>query len=203
MIVCATPRSGGTKFGYDKAQELGIPFLNEVVPGNAIPFQFRPTWKNKFHELPCQPILTMDQLHRVTAYPESNHFVILVNGTNSHWLFHKADWFVARKNIKDWLCSVCNFWIKNRQGKMGLELIQTYLTFTIENGFTLYDFCRQHDKNIHWYEDMVYARKTSYTSLVEHKDYKKIIETMDYLVKSSNLLDTHEEIFYDRGFEEK
>lgn len=195
MIVCATPRSGGTVFGYDKAKELGVPFLNEVVPGNTKPFQFRPTWKNKYHELPCQPILSMTELFDASANPIADKFVILVNGSNSHWLFHQADWFVARRNIKEWLYSVCNFWIKNRQGKMSLDLIQTYLTFTIENGYALYAYCALNDKKIEWYEDMYY-RKNDYYHLFSHKDVSRITDTIEKLVEQTKILDVHKELTY-------
>ena len=195
MIVCATPRSGGTVFGYDKANELNVAFLNEVVPGNTVPFQFRPTWKNKYHELPSQPILAMQDLFDVSAYPESPNFVILVNGTNSHWLFHRADWFVARYNIKQWLYSVCNFWIKNRQGKMSLDLIQTYLTFTIENGYALYAYCTKYGKDIQWYEDMYY-RENPYKDLFNHPDVRQILLTIERLVEQTKILDTNKHLVY-------
>lgn len=195
MIVCATPRSGGTVFGYDKAKELGVPFLNEVVPGNTLPFQFKPTWKNKYHELPCQPILTFKELFDVSDNPEAEAYVLLVNGTNSHWLFHKADWFVARRNIKEWLFSVCNFWIKNRQGRMGLDLIQTYLLFTIENGYALYSYCNMYDKKIEWYED-TYYKKNEYEHLLKHPDFGKIHSTIELLVEQTKILDTHKELVY-------
>lgn len=195
MIVCATPRSGGTVFGYDKAKELKVPFLNEVVPGNTKPFEFRPTWKNKYHELPSQPILTIKELFDVSACPESEHFIILVNGTNSHWLFHKADWFVARRNIKEWLYSVCNFWIKNRQGKMSLDLIQTYITFTIENGYAMYAYCDLFEKEIQWYEN-TYYRKNDYYHLFGHKDASHILSTIEKLVEQTKILDVHKELIY-------
>jgi hypothetical protein len=195
MIVCATPRSGGTVFGFDKAKELGVVFLNEVVPGNTLPFQFRPTWKNKYHELPSQPILSMQELHNVSSNPSDEGFVVLVNGSNSHWLFHQAHWFVARRNIKEWMYSVCNFWIKNRNGKMGLELIQTYLVFMIENGYALYDFCTQYDKNITWYED-VYYKKNEYVHLHSHPDKWQILSTIEKLVEQTKILDTHKELVY-------
>ena len=195
MIVCATPRSGGTVFGYNKAKELNVPFLNEVVPGNTDPFQFRPTWKNKYHELPCQPILSMKELFDVSANPIADKFVILVNGSNSHWLFHQADWFVARRNIKEWLYSVCNFWIKNRQGKMSLDLIQTYLAFTIENGYALYAYCNLNDQKIEWYEDMYY-RKNDYYHLFSHKDVSRITDTIEKLVEQTKILDINKELTY-------
>jgi hypothetical protein len=195
MIVCATPRSGGTVFGFDKARELGVPFLNEVVPGNTIPFQFRPTWKNKYHELPSQPILTMEDLFTASACPESKNFVVLINGTNSHWLFHKADWFVARRNIKEWLYSVCNFWIKNRQGKMSVDLIQTYLNFTIENGYAMYAYCTKENKAINWYED-IYYRKNEYEHLLNHPEKWQILSTIEILVDQTNILDVHKELVY-------
>jgi hypothetical protein len=195
MIVCATPRSGGTVFGYDKAKELGVPFLNEVVPGNTLPFQFRPTWKNKYHELPSQPILTLEEFFSHSEHGAHTPHVILVNGTNSHWVFHKARWFVARRNIKEWLYSVCNFWIKNRQGKMSLDLIQTYLTFTIENGYVLYQYCTNNDKKIEWYEDMYY-RKNEYKELHNHPDKWQIFSTIEHLVEQTKILDTHKELSY-------
>lgn len=195
MIVCATPRSGGTVFGYNKAKELNVPFLNEVVPGNTDPFQFRPTWKNKYHELPCQPILSMKELFDISANPIADKFVILVNGSNSHWLFHQADWFVARRNIKEWLYSVCNFWIKNRQGKMSLDLIQTYLAFTIENGYALYAYCNLNDQKIEWYEDMYY-RKNDYYHLFSHKDVSRITDTIEKLVEQTKILDINKELTY-------
>ena len=195
MIVCATPRSGGTVFGYNKAKELNVPFLNEVVPGNTDPFQFRPTWKNKYHELPCQPILSMKELFDISANPIADKFVILVNGSNSHWLFHQADWFVARRNIKEWLYSVCNFWIKNRQGKMSLDLIQTYLAFTIENGYALYAYCNLNDQKIEWYEDMYY-RKNDYYHLFSHKDVSRITDTVEKLVEQTKILDINKELTY-------
>ena len=195
MIVCATPRSGGTVFGYNKAKELNVPFLNEVVPGNTDPFQFRPTWKNKYHELPCQPILSMKELFDISANPIADKFVILVNGSNSHWLFHQADWFVARRNIKEWLYSVCNFWIKNRQGKMSLDLIQTYLAFTIENGYALYAYCNLNDQKIEWYEDMYY-RKNDYYHLFSHKDVSRITGTIEKLVEQTKILDINKELTY-------
>lgn len=195
MIVCATPRSGGTVFGYNKAKELGVPFLNEVVPGNTDPFQFRPTWKNKYHELPCQPIFSMRDLFDISANPIADKFVILVNGSNSHWLFHQADWFVARRNVKEWLFSVCNFWIKNRQGKMSLDLIQTYLSFTIENGYALYAYCNLNDKKIEWYEDMYY-RKNNYYHLFSHKDVSHITHTIEKLVEQTKILDINKELTY-------
>jgi len=195
MIVCATPRSGGTVFAYDKAKELGIQFLNEVEPGNTDVFQFRPTWKNKYHELPSQPILTMDQLFTVSACPESERFIVLVNGTNSHWLFHRADWFVARRNIKHWLYSVCNFWIKNRQGKMSLDLIQTYLSFTIQNGYALYAYCKQHDRKIEWYEDN-YKSLNTYNHLFECKDFKTIDMMIFDLVNQTRIIKINNELTY-------
>jgi hypothetical protein len=195
MIVCATPRSGGTVFGYDKAKELGIPFLNEVVPGNTEPFQFRPTWKNKYHELPCQPILSMKELFDISANPITDKFIILVNGSNSHWLFHQADWFVARRNIKQWLHSVCNFWIKNRQGRMSLDLIQTYLTFTIENGYALYAYCTGYKKEILWYEDLYY-RENQYKELFSHPDVTQILSTIERLVEQTKILDTNKHLVY-------
>jgi hypothetical protein len=195
MIVCATPRSGGTIFGYDKAKELGVPFLNEVVPGNTLPFQFRPTWKNKYHELPSQPIFTLEEFFSYSQHGAYTPHVMLVNGTNSHWVFHKARWFVARRNVKEWLYSVCNFWIKNRQGKMSLDLIQTYLNFTIENGYVLYQYCTDHDNKIEWYEDMYY-RKNEYQDLLSHPDKWQILSTIERLVEQTKILDTHKELSY-------
>ncbi len=195
MIVCATPRSGGTVFGYEKAKELGIPFLNEVVPGNTKAFEFRSTWKNKYHELPCQPILSVKELFDISANPIADKFIILVNGSNSHWLFHQADWFVARRNIKEWLYSVCNFWIKNRQGRMSLDLIQTYIMFTIENGYALYAYCKHYDEKIEWYEDMYY-RKTEYYHLFNHRDVTHIITTIERLVNKTKILDVNKELTY-------
>lgn len=195
MIVCATPRSGGTVFGYDKAKELGVPFLNEVVPGNTEPFQFRPTWKNKYHELPSQPIFSMEDFFRHSRSPDTPTNLILVNGTNSHWVFHMAKWFVARRNIKEWLFSVCNFWIKNRQGKMSLDLIQTYLSFTIENGYAMYAYCTEYNKKIEWYEDLYY-RKNEYKDLFSHPEKWQIVSMVEHLVEQTKILDTHKELSY-------
>jgi len=39
MIVCATPRSGATKFASDKAKELGIDYYDEVRPGTTKVFR--------------------------------------------------------------------------------------------------------------------------------------------------------------------
>lgn len=196
MIVCATPRSGGTVFGYDKAKELGVPFLNELVGANLEPFQFRPTWKNKFHELPSQPIFTVDQFFNHLQNAKHGSNVILVNGTNSHWMFDSAQWFVARQNIKEWLYSVCNFWIKNgHAGDTSTGIIQSLLPFTIENAYLLYTYCERNEKQIHWYEDMYY-RKNDYRYLFNHSGSKKIISSIEQLVDQTKILDTHSGLSY-------
>ncbi len=195
MIICATPRSGGTVFGFDKAKELGVPFLNELVPANIEPFQFRPTWKNKHHELPCQPIFSVEQFFKHLELVNNTSNVILVNGTNSHWMFLSADYFVARRNIKEWLYSVCNFWIKNRNGKMQAETILGFLPSAMENAYLLYSFCTMYNKKIEWYEDMYY-RKNEYDYLFNHQDKSQILSTIEHLVEQTKILDTHKELSY-------
>lgn len=196
MIVCATPRSGGTVFGFDKAKELSVPFLNELVAANLKPFQFRPTWKNTFHELPSQPIFSVDDFFTHLQNAKFGRNVILVNGTNSHWMFDSARWFVARRNIKEWLYSVCNFWIKNgHAGDTGTGVIRSLLPFTIENAYLLYTYCSLNDKQIHWYEDMYY-RKNDYSHLLNHHGAKQIISSIELLVDQTRLLDTHKELVY-------
>jgi len=196
MIVCATPRSGGTVFGFDKAKELGVPFLNELVAANLEPFQFRPTWKNKFHELPSQPIFKTDEFFQHLQNAKYGSNVILINGTNSHWMFDSARWFVARRNIKEWLYSVCNFWIKNgHAGDTATGVIQSLLPFAIENAYLLYTYCNRNEKEIHWYEDLYY-RKNDYQHLLNHPGSRKIISSIEYLVDQTKILDTYDGLSY-------
>ena len=203
MIVCATPRSGATKFAFDKAKELNITYLDEVRPGTTETFmtgKWNTGRKYKFHELPYSRFLDFDTFHKISKDPTSPEYIILANGTGNHWLFDKADWYVARRDLFSWLCSICNFWLKNRNGQMGLDLIQTYLSFMIENAIVLYDYCSRYNKKIEWYEDMPYAKQTTYTLFTQHVHYKEVIKTMDYYVKYSKILDTNKELSYDKGF---
>ncbi len=209
MIVCATPRSGATKFASDKAKELNIEYYDEVRPGTTKVFRQsfnNVKWftggKGQYHELPYTNHLDMEKFYEVSKDPGNPNYIILANGTNSHWLFDKADWFVARRNLYDWMCSVCNFWLLNRQGNMGVQLMQTYLAFMFENAYVLYDYCTRTNKKIEWYEDMPYARRTPYVWLNKHPEYKEIIRTMDSFIQYTKILDVNKELTYDRGFKE-
>ena len=78
---------------------------------------------------------------------------------------------------------------------MSLDLIQTYLTFTIENGYVLYQYCTDNDKKIEWYEDLYY-RKNEYKDLFGHPDKWQILSTIEHLVEQTKILDTHKELSY-------
>ena len=78
---------------------------------------------------------------------------------------------------------------------MSIDLIQTYLTFTIENGYALYTYCGLHDTKIMWYED-TYYRKNDYEDLFSHPDRRQILSTIEYLVEQTKILDTNKHLVY-------
>lgn len=186
MIVCATPRSGGTIFASDLAKQNNAKFINELMPKYILDLpNYLDNWKNKQHELGNQPLFTFntffENLHKAT----SEEIVILVNSTNAHWVFEKANYFIARKNQRHWLYSFTNLHI---QLNTPVEILYVYIRAHVYQSMCMFEYCKRFDKKIDFYEESKYYRERTYRELMNSRDRDKLINYINSIIQSSNIL---------------
>jgi len=189
MIVCATPRSGGTIFAQDIARLHNATFINELMPLYIEPFNLAGNnWKNTIHELGNQPMFTMDSffdnLHKIY----SKDIVVLVNGTNSHWIYEKADYFVARKNQKQWLLSFANLLI---QMDTPFDILCIYIKTHVYQAVCMFNYCKKFNKEIDFYEESVYYREGRYKSFSSYKHRDKVRHFINEMIHKSQIVNAY------------
>ncbi len=151
MLVISLPRSGGTKYCMDLSQELGLPYVGDMNPGNII--EYGAWWakiKQDVHETQHDQSISLSEYIQVLNNKEQ--YVILAN-TGNHFLLPIADKIILRRNLVNTFRSVCNYWLKVIPDMN----IQTLLGMTVNplviNAKLMYEYIKRDSSNVVWYED--------------------------------------------------
>lgn len=199
MIVCATPRSGATILAMELAKERNAFFANEMTP-NFLDWivEARGNIKEKYHELHYQPSFTKEQYVDMINNPRSEKYVMLVNGSNIHWAFRDAEMFVARRNLKQWMNSIVNFWLKAHTISSDLHpsYFEAAIRVHVDTAASMYMYCDQMGKDISFYEDSEYFRETEYTFLDAFPKRQHLNHMIEKYINQTKIVDLYPGLQY-------
>jgi hypothetical protein len=186
MIVISMPRCGGTKFCMDKAEETGKRFVGDLDIMNLQ--ELYSIWaKIKFthHEVGPNHYQALRSDEMVEYITNSKDYIILSNH-NFLQLMPYGDYYLLRKNKRDILSSILNYWLRIGNGdltKFTLEdLTKMAVTCKI---YTL--FLEKNNIEPIWYEDYFNNKRHNPTWINQHKDKRTFNSYIDNLVAEYKL----------------
>lgn len=166
MIVCATPRCGGTIFCIDKAVEIGGSFMGELSPVHIKDLGAFGDIKQKNHETGFQPVYDIDEYFSHLDDVDNPRRIYLVNDAVTLAL-PKSEYRIATRQIDRALCSLADLVIRSRPAESPEKLLFTIAWVCralVVTNVLITRYCMLTGKQLLYFEDM-YSRKTSYPNL--------------------------------------
>lgn len=176
MLVISLPRSGGTRYCMDLSVNMRLHYAGDMNPMNIK--EYGAQWaqiKQAHHELQHDQSLSLTDYIDVLQNPDK--YVVLCNTAN-HLLLAQADKFFLRKNFRNSIRSLANYWLKIMPEIREDVLLQTIINPTIIHGKLIYEYINRNDCNVTWYEDY-YKDKPCITPLLnDNATLKTSIENL-------------------------
>lgn len=164
MIVCATPRCGGTIFCIEKARETGATFVGELSAGYVREMAALPGAKQQNHETGYQPQYTLEEYLSYLQDLTSPGRIFLVNGSVSLAL-PMASHHIATRNMQRAYRSLADLLIRSMPAGYAPEaMLGTISRFTgwqRQTNLLITRFCQQTGKKLLYFEDL-YRSKGSF-----------------------------------------
>jgi hypothetical protein len=169
MIVCATPRCGGTIFCIEEARKTGADFIGELssayIKGIGL---FRDS-KARHHETAFQPVYDLESYVNNLLDLESPGKIFLVNGHISAAL-PMSSYRIATRDIGRAFQSLADLMIRANPD-LGEENLYTLISQLCRDQFAtnilIIEYCRITGKHLHYFEDL-YVSKGRFDSLDNH-----------------------------------
>ena len=199
MIVSTLPRSGGTKFCMDLAEEHNLEYFGELCFDHTIGYDHKfvslAEHKNKNHEIPnCQPVRTPFDFMR--ALSKHNKYVIQSNIHSPITLLPFADYFLLRKNFHNMVKSWFNFIVDTVEQRDDADAVFSWMLPNMIDRFGKYtgiilDYCRYNHQEITWYEDL-YSTSTYYVKAEKNHRYSKVLDLIHDTSEKYDLLEKYQ-----------
>lgn len=197
MIVCALPRSGGTIFAKTLAENIGAVFTDEFTPYvlDSVVSRMGPAPKHLHHEIKYNvPAFDIETFSAITKDFKSPNWVTLVNNSWALQFIAHADYYLARRSLKDWMFSIANYQLK--YGQAGFEQLKLRLLPNISFAIAFFKYCDYNQKQITFYEDTRFYRQTDYANLNAYHNSNDLKTKMRQLIEQSNLLEMYPYLTY-------
>lgn len=163
MIVCATPRCGGTIFCIDKAAETGAKFVGELSPDYIKGFGRYGSLKQANHETAYQPLFELDDYIEHLGHIHAPDRIYLVNEAVSLAL-PSSSFRVATRNLDRAFRSMADLVIRSTAGEdpqMVFFIAARFCRTLLESNTLITRYCEITGKPLVIYEDH-YTSKGAY-----------------------------------------
>jgi len=164
MIVCSTPRCGGTVFCLDKARETGAAFVGELSTGFVKGLGSFGNMKQQNHETGYQPTYSLDEYLSYLQDLASPGRIFLVNGSVSFAL-PMASYCLATRNMQRAYRSFADLIIRSvPAGNSPEAILASVARFTEwqrQTNLLIRRFCERAGRPLLYFEDR-YQSKGSF-----------------------------------------
>jgi hypothetical protein len=155
MIVCATPRCGGTIFCIDKAAEIGATFVGEFSPDYIKGIGRYGSLKQANHETAYQPLFALDDYIEHLGHVHAPDRIYLVNEAVSLAL-PSSSFRIATRNLDRAFRSMADLVIRSTAGEdpqMVFFIAARFCRTLLESNTLITRYCELTGKPLVIYED--------------------------------------------------
>lgn len=166
MIVCATPRCGGTIFCLEKAAETGGTFVGELSPDYIRGIGRYGGLKQANHETAYQPLFELDDFITHLGHVHAPDRIYLVNEAVSLALT-SASFHIATRNLDRAFRSMADLVIRSTAGEptdMVCFIAARFCRTLLESNTLITRYCEMTGKPLLYFEDL-YTSKGVYPNL--------------------------------------
>jgi hypothetical protein len=165
MIVCATPRCGGTIFCIEKAAETGARFMGELSPDYIKGLGRYGSLKQANHETAYQPQFELDDYITHLGHVHAADRIYLVNEAVSLAL-PSSSFRIATRNLDRAFRSMADLVIRSTAGEpadMVFFIAARFCRTQLESNTLITRYCEMTGKPLVYFEDL-YKSKGDYPS---------------------------------------
>ena len=166
MIVCATPRCGGTIFCIEKAAETGATFMGELSPAYIRGLGRYGGRKQAHHETAYQPLFELDDFITHLDHVHAPDRIYLVNEAVSLALT-SASFHIATRHLDRAFRSMADLVIRSTAGEpadMVFFIAARFCRTLLESNTLITRYCEMTGKPLLYFEDL-YTSKGAYPNL--------------------------------------
>ena len=163
MIVCATPRCGGTVFCIEKAAETGAAFMGELSPDYIRGIGRYGGLKQANHETAYQPQFELDDYIMHLGHVHAPDRIYLVNEAVSLAL-PSSSFRIATRNLDRAFRSMADLVIRSTAGEptdMVFFIAARFCWTLLESNTLITRYCEMTGKPLVYFEDL-YTSKGAY-----------------------------------------
>jgi hypothetical protein len=164
VIVCATPRCGGTIFCINKAAEIGASFVGELSPDYITGIGRYGPLKQQNHETAYQPLFALDDYITHIEQVGALDKIYLINESVSLAL-PASSFRIATRNLDRAFRSMADLVIRSTAG-MPPDIVFNFVArlcrAQLESNVLIRRYCEVTGKPLIWFEDH-YKSKDFYT----------------------------------------
>lgn len=163
MIVCATPRCGGTIFCLDKAKETGASFMGELSPEYIKGLGRYGSLKEANHETAYQPVFELDDYLTHLEHVHSPSKIYLVNEFVGLALT-SSSFRIATRNLDRAFRSMADLVIRSTTGETVetvYHIVSRFCGTQLESNILITRYSEMTGKPLFYFED-IYKSKGSY-----------------------------------------
>lgn len=182
MIVCATPRCGGTIFSLNKASELGIVFSGELNVAYVRGLGQYGHRKASYHETGFQPEYSLaDYVAHLTSLTAPDRLYLI----NEHVgpALPLSSFRIAARDVMRAFRSGADLVIRSTPDKdpgLQFDLIAGFCRAQLETNLLITHFCRQTGNDLQFFEDILSSRP-SYPHLESYAQLRRLEKYFSYL----------------------
>lgn len=184
MIVCATPRCGGTIFCIEKAAETGARFVGELSPDYIKGIGRYGALKQANHETAYQPQFELDDYITHLGQVHAPDRIYLVNEAVSLAL-PSSSFRIATRNLDRAFRSMADLVIRSTTGEpqdMVFFIAARFCWTLLESNTLITRYCEMNGKSLLYFEDL-YKSKGSYPNLDSFEQRDRLEQLFAYLGK--------------------
>ena len=155
MIVCATPRCGGTIFCINKAKEIGATFCGELNADHIRGLGRYGNLKQKHHETAYQPTFALDDYLAHVQQIDAADKIYLINMSVSLAL-PLSSFRIATRNLDRAFRSMADLLIRSTPGlppDTVSNFIAQFCRAQLESNVLIRRYCEVTAKPLIWFED--------------------------------------------------
>lgn len=192
MIVCATPRCGGTVFCMEKATETGAAFIGELSPDYIRGIGRYGSLKQSNHETGYQPQFSLDDYVTHLDHLHATDRIYLVNEGVSLAL-PSASFHIATRDLDRAFRSMADLVIRSTPDQphdMVFFIASRFCRTLLESNTLITRYCQMNDKPLLHFEDM-YKSKGAYPNLESFALRDRLEDVFGQLARLAPVPDGH------------
>jgi len=182
MIVCATPRCGGTVFCIEKAAETGARFVGELSPDYIRGLGRYGSLKQSNHETSYQPQFELDDYIGHLDHLHAPDRIYLVNEAVSLALT-SSSFRIATRNLDRAFRSMADLVIRSmadEPAEMVFFVAARFCWTLLESNTLITRYCETSGKPLLYFEDL-YKSKGAYPNLDAFSQRERLEQLFAYL----------------------